>query len=547
MSRRFRILFEIFSGVLILVLVGCDAFAPEESFYKMKPDWDKLHSLENFSLTPKKAEPNAGQPEYMIDVNRPQNNEFKLTLEQCRAYTLANNLDLKVQLVEPAIAAELVNTEEAKFEATLYTNVNFTKTDTPVSSELQGMNTEDARTDLGVKVPLKTGGAINVNLVDDKFKTDNTYSTLNPAYSSDASVSISQPLLQGAGKWVNTYSIRVANYNFAETDARTKLEVIRVLATADRVYWRLYAARKLLEVRQKEFEVAKAELEKTKRLVKHGLKPAVEIVRAESGVANRLQEIIIADNRLRDEERETKRIMNIPSVGVTGNTTIVPDTEPDPIRYEIEPNALVAKAIDNRMDMLELEFQIAQQTEAIGFYKNQALPLVNLDYTYRINGLGATRSDSYDLLFDKKFEDHFLGLNVLIPLGNEAAKSRVREAFYQRKKSIATKEQRRTTIETEVLRVTDQLEADWQSILAARQSTILAAKVFEAEQRQYEKGLRTMTEVLDAQAKYADAASSEIAALAQYQISQVDLAYATGTILGSAKVRWEAATNNCIN
>ena len=547
MNNRLRILSGITLSVFIFALAGCDAFAPEDSFYQMKPDWEKLHSLENFSLTPKKGEPNAGQPEYMIDVNRPQNNEFKLTLEQCRAYTLANNLDLKVQLVEPAIAAEQVNAEEAKFEATVYANVNFTKTDTPVSSELQGTNTKDVQTDLGVKVPLKTGGAINVNLVDDRFETDNTFSTLNPAYSSDASVSISQPLLRGAGKWVNTYSIRVANYNLVETDAQTKLEAIRVLATADRVYWRLYAARKLLEVRQKEFEVAKAELEKTRRLVKHGLKPAVEIVRAESGVAERLQGIIIVDNQLRDAEREAKQIMNIPSVGVTTDTTVVPVTEPDPVRYEIKPNELVGKATENRMEMLELEFQIAQETEAIDFYKNQALPLVNLDYAYRINGLGATRSDSYDLLFDKRFEDHFLGFNVLIPLGNEQAKSRVREAFYRRKQSIATKEQRRTTIETEVLRVTDQLKADWQSILAARQSTILAAKVFEAEQRQYEKGLRTMTEVLDAQAKYADAASTEIAALAQYQISQVDLAYATGTILGSAKVRWEAATNDCIN
>ena len=41
------------------------------------------------------------------------------------------------------------------------------------------------------------------------------------------------------------------------------------------------------------------------------------------------------------------------------------------------------------------------------------------------------------------------------------------------------------------------------------------------------------------QAKFADAQSVEIRALAEYQISQVDLAYATGILLGAAKVRWE--------
>ncbi len=546
MSRKLILLHGITLGVFILTLAGCDEFSSQENFYKMKADREKLHSVENLSLPEKEQGPNASEPQYLIDVNRPQANELRLTLEECRAYTLADNLDLKVQLVEPAIAVQRVSEEEAKFEAAIYSNIRYGKTDTPTSSTLEGTSMESTNVDLGVTVPLKTGGSISVNLADDMLKTDNPFSTLNPSYSSDLSVSISQPLLRGAGKRVNTYAIRVANYDLSITEARTKLEVIRILTVADRVYWRLYAARKFLEVRQEEFEVAKAELEKTKRLVKYGLKPEVEIVRAELGVAERLESVIVADNELRDRERETKQIMNIPLVGTSSSTTLIPVTEPDPVRYQLDPGELVTKAIENRMEMLELELQIAQQAEAIDYYKNLALPLVNLDYTYNINGLGSTRSDSYDLLFDKRFEDHFLGLNILIPLGNEEAKSRVRQAFYRRKQSIATREDRRTIIESEVLRVTDQLEANWQRILATRQNAILADKVFQAEQRQYEKGLRTMTEVLNAQAKYADAVSSEIAALTEYQIAQVDLAYATGTVPGLAKVRWETAIDNSI-
>ncbi len=44
---------------------------------------------------------------------------------------------------------------------------------------------------------------------------------------------------------------------------------------------------------------------------------------------------------------------------------------------------------------------------------------------------------------------------------------------------------------------------------------------------------------MDQQAKFANAQSSEIRALTEYQIAQVDLAYATGTLLGAAKIRWE--------
>ena len=171
--------------------------------------------------------------------------------------------------------------------------------------------------------------------------------------------------------------------------------------------------------------------------------------------------------------------------------------------------------------------------------RNQALPLVTMDYTYNMNGLGATRDDSYDLLFDKRFEDHRLGLQLLVPLGNEAAKSRLRQAIYQRSQRLATRDSRRALIELEVLNAVDQLEANWQRILASRQRTILNGRLYEAERRQFVLGLRTATDVLAAQTNFSDAQSAEILALAEYQITLVDLAYATGTLLGAAKVQWE--------
>jgi outer membrane protein TolC len=90
----------------------------------------------------------------------------------------------------------------------------------------------------------------------------------------------------------------------------------------------------------------------------------------------------------------------------------------------------------------------------------------------------------------------------------------------------------------EVLNAADQVEANWQRVLASRENAALARRVYEAERRQFELGMRTSTDVLDAQAKYSDAQLLEIQALAEYQIALVDLAYATGTVLSEAKVEW---------
>jgi outer membrane protein TolC len=69
---------------------------------------------------------------------------------------------------------------------------------------------------------------------------------------------------------------------------------------------------------------------------------------------------------------------------------------------------------------------------------------------------------------------------------------------------------------------------------------ILAARLLDAEVRQFEQQLRTSTDVLNAQTNLANAASAEIAAITEYQISQVDVAFATGMILGQSKVAWNA-------
>ena len=96
-------------------------------------------------------------------------------------------------------------------------------------------------------------------------------------------------------------------------------------------------------------------------------------------------------------------------------------------------------------------------------------------------------------------------------------------------------------IEEEVLAALDRLETDWQRILAARRRVVAQTRVVEAEERQFVQGLRTSTEVLEAVTALAAAALSEIAATADYQIAQVDIAFATGTVLGASKVVWQPA------
>ncbi len=477
---------------------------------------------------------------YTVDVIEPEASQIELSLEECRALALENNLDLRVQLINPSIAKEGISQEEAKFDATFTGNVNYAKTDTPTASTLDiaGSSVDSTSVDLGVSIPLRTGGTLSFDIADRRMKTDSLFSVFNPSYESDFSASISQPLLRNSGNRVNTHSIRVAQYNSSITDARTKLEAIRIIANVDRAYWRLYGTRKLLEVRRKQYDLSKALYEETSRFVEVGEKPKIEMIRTEASVADKLEAIIKAENDVRDTERDLKRMLNKKGLGMETKTVLIASSPPDPVRYEINRNRMVEKALENRMEMLELELQIAQDSSNIDFLKNQTLPLVTLEYRYNINGLGPERTDSYDLLSDNDFNDHRFGLQVSIPIGNREAKSRLRKAVYERAQRLASRESKKSEIKYEVLNQIDKLEANWQRVLASRQTTILKHEQYRAEKRQFELGLVTSTDVLNAQTDFADAQRLEILALAEYQIALIDLAYATGTLLGAAKVEW---------
>jgi outer membrane protein TolC len=465
--------------------------------------------------------------------------EVILSLADVRRLALENNLDLRVELLNPKIARQSLSAEQAKFEAVFTSQLNYAKTDSAVASQLVGSQSEIWQWNSGIRIPLPIGGNISLNVPFARSETDNVFTFLNPAFAANPNVAITVPLLRGFGIDYNVNSIRVAFYSYQSTLATTKLQVIRVLADAERVYWRLYAAQLNLTLKKAQYELAKAQLDRAKRQLAQQLVVEIDVLRAESGVADTFDQIITAENQYRDRLRELKRTLNTPGLDVGGTAIIIPADQPRAVAFSLDPKKLVEQAMNDRMELLETELRIATENLNINLARNDMLPLVTLNYTYGINGLGPTFDDALSQVRHYNFQDHTASLQIEVPIGNEAARSRYRRSILTRNQQLATKEQRQLQIKQEVYGAVDTLETNWQHILAARKRVEVAARVAEGEQRQYYLGRRTSTEVLDAQAKLADARQAEIVAVAEYQISQVDIAFATGTLLGQQHVVWE--------
>lgn len=461
-----------------------------------------------------------------------------VTIEEARAWTLANNLNLQAALIDPAIANQRITAEEGAFDAVIFANATWGKTDQPTATQLEGTQIEQSTFTPGVRIPLRSGGAISFDLPVDRVDTNNQFSILNPAFEVDGRFSITQPLLRNAGRRVNTHGIRVAALNQQISEARTKLEVIRQISDADRAYWRLYAALQALDVRILQHDLAREQLDTARRRVDAGDLPEVEVTRAESGLASTLEQIIATQNVVAQRERELKRIMNAPGLDIATPTFLTAMTPPDPVRYDFDYAALAEQAVEHRMELLELELQLAIDESTIALRKNATLPLFTLDYTAVTNGLGDSWAGAAGQAGDRDFIDHFVRAQFEYPLGNQTANANLREAILQRVQRLSTREARRQAIREETLNAADRVRAAWGRILASRLAVITATRTLDAERRQFDVGMRTSTDVLDASTSLANARLTEIEALTDYQIALVDLAFATGTTLGAARIEW---------
>lgn len=465
-------------------------------------------------------------------------NRVDLTIDNARISTIANNLGLSATLISPTIAAERVNEEESRFEALFTLNASLADNDNVTASSLSGGESDARSITPGVTIPLRTGGSLSITLPISRFETDNSFSFLNPSYTTDLNFSLSHNLLRGAGRRAATHSIRLAEYDRQISEVQAKLEVIRTLAEVDRAYWRLYASTRALEVVEQQHKVAFAQLERAQRKERAGTGTQVDVIRAQSGVADRVDQIIRAQNDLQLQERALKVLLNLPGLDANSPTHFELTSSPDPVEYAFDAQGLADSAIENRAELLDIELQLARDAANIAFAENQKLPLVALQYNYRVNGLGGSLDNSFDTLGRNNFENWSVGLNAEIPLGNEQRKASLAQTILTRLQRLSTRDAREQSITREVYDAVDQLSSTWNRILATREAVDLSARVLEAEQRQFNVGRSTTTDVLDADTNLANARLTEIRAIVEYQIAQIDLAIATGTLLGQSKVDW---------
>lgn len=545
MSRpsTMRTLAAIWTAMCLSVLVsftGCrlPSNLPSTASTLHAEDQSQLQQIDGFDAgfmpprIPDEAEPSAilGMKDSNADLGK-----VGIGLEDARLSALSSNLDLRVVRVIPTIAAQGVSAEEGVFEKTFSQGASWRRVDDPSSPPDESLGKLSST----VNVPLTTGGALEVGADFDHSEAHdakNEHSGL-----SGVGLSLKQPLLRGFGYDINTAGIRLASYRLGTASAESKLRAIRVAAEVERSYWRLWSAYKLLEIAKQQKDFAVKQVEFAKVIVKAERLPAIEITRAEAGSLARDNAVILAETDIRIAGRELKKIMQKPDLPVTSSTLIEPLTQPQQAALKFDRPSVTQMAINNRMELFQLRLDIFSNWIRQEVARNSRLP--RLDLLAQIQGLGLDQDfgGSVDHLFDGRHGDGSIGLNLQVPLsGNITATARLRQAEAEHLVLQIRQQQQTVEIEQQVLNAIDRVEQGWGRVAVNGLATDAARRTYEAEAKLNQAGERTSTEVFLVLSNLATAQANEILAIRDFQIAKVDLAEATGTILGFARIQWDA-------
>lgn len=479
----------------------------------------------------------------------------QLSIADVRQKALQNNLNLQVAKIDPTIAAQSLREEQAKFDQVIFAYAKYGQKDLPamagdkvifksdnpaLDSELvklnpAAQNKEFWELETGIKVPLRTGGSVTLSTPLENYQSKG--SLASDQYRSALRFSFSQPLLRNAGRQVNEASIRIAGLDQDSAQLRTRLQSIRIVTMVDKAYWDLYEAWAALDVRRNQYEYASQNLAMVKRRVQEGLTAAIEVNRAEIGVADRMEALIIAETNLKLAQRQLQFLLNeLPEQGMT-SLPWVPSTTPNLVKFEFDREKLLKDALDSRIELLDQELKLSADQLQIDYLQNQTLPMFTLDYQYGALSSSANRAGNIgqDLL-NGQYNDWSVGLKFEMPVSNEARKAKLDKAIAQRMQRLTNKTLQALTVKREIHDALDKLEQNWQRILAARQQVMIAGYNYEAELKQFNEGLRTMTEVLETLTRLGEAQIKEIRAINDYQIALIDLTFATGTVLGYTQI-----------
>jgi HAE1 family hydrophobic/amphiphilic exporter-1 len=444
----------------------------------------------------------------------------------------------------------------------------------------------------------KGGGNYFLQFQNSHTNTSNSFSLLNPFYSSNLSLQFTQPLLRDRSIDNNRRQIRIQRKRLDQSDADFRQRTIDVITRVQQAYWELVFALRDQQNQLANLNLSRESLRNIEAQIAAGAKAPLERAEVQTELANRetalysaIQAVAIAENNLKVLIFKEP---NSPEWSAQLTPTDTPKFDTTPVNL---PDALKA-ARDNRPELRRLRLQNDINDIDLSYFKNQTKPQIDLVGTVALTGLAGknvrpvvpagtlvpligadTLVDPSAFLLEQIRQTQIaLGLPVSVsplvpaqannlnstliggygrdlrnlisgdtrnitigaaisfPWKNKTAEANLAGARIQKEQLLASARSQEQIIEVDVRNSAQAVESSRQRVLSAREARVNAEMQLEGEQRLYQVGRSTTFLLFQRENALANARASELRAETDYNKALADLQRATSTTLRANNV-----------
>lgn len=401
-----------------------------------------------------------------------------------------------------------------------------------------------------------TGTNISVGFNNNRFTNNSVLSAINPQLNSNFRFTLTQNLLSGFGWGVQTRFIKIAKNDREITDVVFRQQLIYTVSQIQNIYWDLVNAYEDVKVKERSLALAQKTLNDNQKQVEIGTLAPIEVVRAQSQVAQSNQDLIVSQTNLQYQELLMKNAVsrNLTDQVLASSHVVPTDTTAIPAIEPVVPTEdLINEALSRRPELAVSRINLQNRELSNKGLKNGLLPQLNAYGFYGASALSGVQNpnctnvnfgcppagtitptgytDAFTNLFNSSAPDKGLGVQLNIPIRNRSAQADQVRSELEYRQAQMTLQQQENLVRIDVRQTQFALTQNRARVEAARRSVDFGRENLDAEQKKYDLGASTNTLVLQAQRDLAQSESNLIGALTAYEKARVDLDRATGRTL----------------
>ncbi len=398
-----------------------------------------------------------------------------------------------------------------------------------------------------------TGLNAQLTYASNHINVNSTRFALNPYTSGDIDFTVTQNLLNGFGRAVNTRNIRVQKNNLKVTDLQFKQQVITTVSAVLNLYWDLVGFNEEVKSRQSAVDTADQLLKNNQEQVRIGTLAEIEVTRAQSQLFAARQDLLIAQTNLLQQETILKNALS--RSGIAGadlaDVHIVPlDTISIPAQDDPRTvPELVNVAMSNRVELEQARINLESNNVNLVGVKSSLKPSLQAFAELTNNGLSGTVLPSavatnpgityfeggygnlLEQLARRNFPNYSAGISLNIPLRNRAAQSDYVTSQLEIRQNQLNLQKQMNQVRVDVQNAVIGLQQARARYVAAQEARTLSQQTFDGDKRKYELGASTSYQVVQDERDLASAQSSEVQAMANYTHARIQFDQALGVTM----------------